>query len=82
MLPDRANNNIAHGTPTTVHHNWIYRRVALPIFALLRMGASPEKLAWSIAFGLLTRWPAGRIAVRAAGGAIAIAGAVFLSRLT
>jgi urease accessory protein len=34
-----------------------------------------------IAFGLLTRWPAGRIAVRAAGGAIAIAGAVFLSRL-
>src|SRR5438094_8632553 len=34
-----------------------------------------------IAFGLLTRWPAGRIAVRAAGGAIALAGAVFLSRL-
>ncbi len=27
-----------------------------------------------IAFGLLARWPAGRIAVRAAGGAIAIAG--------
>lgn len=36
-----------------VHHNWIYRRVALPIFALLRMGATPEKLAWSIAVGLL-----------------------------
>ena len=36
-----------------VHHNWIYRRVALPILALLRMGASPEKLAWSIAVGLL-----------------------------
>jgi urease accessory protein len=34
-----------------------------------------------IAFGLLTRWPAGRIAVRTAGGAIAITGAVFLSRL-
>ena len=34
-----------------------------------------------IAFGLLARWPAGRIAVRAAGGAIALAGAVFLSRL-
>jgi urease accessory protein len=34
-----------------------------------------------IAFGLLTRWSAGRLAVRAAGGAIAIAGAVFLSRL-
>src|SRR5882672_436978 len=34
-----------------------------------------------IAFGLLARWPAGRVAVRAAGGAIALAGAVFLSRL-
>jgi urease accessory protein len=34
-----------------------------------------------IAFGLLTRWPVGRMAVRATGGAIAVAGAVFLSRL-
>ncbi len=34
-----------------------------------------------IAFGLLTRWPAGRLAVRAAGGAIALAGIVFLSRM-
>jgi urease accessory protein len=34
-----------------------------------------------IAFGLLTRWPAGRIAVRAAGAAIAVAGLVFVSRL-
>src|SRR5258705_358719 len=34
-----------------------------------------------IAFGLLARWPAGRIAVRAAGGAIALAGIMFLSRL-
>jgi urease accessory protein len=34
-----------------------------------------------IGIGLLARWPAGRIAVRAAGGAIALAGAVFLSRL-
>jgi uncharacterized protein (DUF2062 family) len=46
-----------HPTPTQTHdpthHNWIYRRVALPILALLRMGASPEKLAWSIAAGLL-----------------------------
>jgi len=33
--------------------------------------------ASGIAFGLLTRWPAGRIAVRAAGGAIAAAGVVF-----
>jgi urease accessory protein len=34
-----------------------------------------------IAFGQLTRWPAGRIAVRAAGGAIAFAGVFFLSRM-
>ena len=34
-----------------------------------------------IAFGLLARWPAGRIAVRAAGGVIALAGVVFLVRL-
>jgi len=33
-----------------------------------------------IAFGLIARWPAGRIAVRAAGGAIALAGVAFLSR--
>ncbi len=32
-----------------------------------------------VAFGLLARWPAGRIAVRAAGGAIALAGVAFLS---
>ena len=38
---------------TAIQHNWIYRRVALPVFALLRMGATPEKLAWSIAVGLL-----------------------------
>jgi urease accessory protein len=31
-----------------------------------------------IAFGLLARWPRGRIAVRAAGGVIALAGIVFL----
>jgi urease accessory protein len=34
-----------------------------------------------IAFGLLAQWPAGRIAVRAAGSLIAIAGLVFLGRL-
>lgn len=32
-----------------------------------------------ITFGLLARWPAGRIAVRAAGGAIALAGLAFVS---
>jgi len=34
-----------------------------------------------IAFGLLARWPMGRIAVRTAGGVIAIAGLMFLGRL-
>jgi urease accessory protein len=34
-----------------------------------------------IAFGLLARWPAGRIAVQTAGGAIALAGVVFLAGL-
>jgi uncharacterized protein (DUF2062 family) len=33
------------------HHNWIYRRIVLPILALLRMGATPQRLAWSIAVG-------------------------------
>ncbi|MGD0446311.1 MAG: DUF2062 domain-containing protein [Edaphobacter sp.] len=48
--PNRNNPTQGHAP---VHHNWLYRRVALPILALLRMGASPEKLAWSIAAGLL-----------------------------
>jgi urease accessory protein len=34
-----------------------------------------------IAFGLLARWPAGRLAVRAAGCIIALAGLAFLGRL-
>ena len=34
-----------------------------------------------IAFGLLTRWPAGRLAVRAAGGAIAATGVAYLGGL-
>jgi urease accessory protein len=34
-----------------------------------------------IAFGLLARWPAGKIAVRTGGALIACAGAIFLSRL-
>jgi urease accessory protein len=34
-----------------------------------------------IGFGLLARWPSGALAVRAAGAIIALAGAVFLSRL-
>jgi uncharacterized protein (DUF2062 family) len=50
---DDADRNHPNQTPAQVHHNWLYRRVALPVLALLRMGASPEKLAWSIAIGLL-----------------------------
>jgi urease accessory protein len=34
-----------------------------------------------IAFGLLARWPAGRLVVRGAGGAIALAGLAYLSGL-
>lgn len=40
-----------HSPP--VHHNWFYRRGVLPILALLRMGATPRSLAWSIAAGLV-----------------------------
>jgi uncharacterized protein (DUF2062 family) len=36
-----------------VHHNWIYRRCVLPILGLLRMGATPQTLAWSIAVGMM-----------------------------
>ena len=53
VQPNEPNRIHPNQTPTPVHHNWLYRRVALPVFALLRMGASPEKLAWSIAAGLL-----------------------------
>jgi urease accessory protein len=35
-----------------------------------------------IAFGLFARWPRGRVAVRAAGGAIALAGIVFLFQVS
>jgi urease accessory protein len=35
-----------------------------------------------IAFGLLAHWPTGRMAVRAAGGVITLAGAVFLLGMT
>jgi len=33
------------------HHNWFYRRAVLPVLALLRMSATPQRLAWSIALG-------------------------------
>jgi hypothetical protein len=53
VQPDEPNRIHAHQTVVPIHHNWLYRRVVLPVLALLRMGASPEKLAWSIAAGLL-----------------------------
>jgi uncharacterized protein (DUF2062 family) len=34
-------------------HPFLYRSIVLPVLALLRMGASPQKLAWSIALGLV-----------------------------
>lgn len=37
----------------TPRHLWVYRRAVLPILALLRMGATPRMLAWSIACGLM-----------------------------
>ena len=53
MTPSDVNPASIQSGPSPLHHNWLYRRIALPIFALLRMGASPRKLAWSIAVGLL-----------------------------
>jgi uncharacterized protein (DUF2062 family) len=53
VQPTESNLNARSEVFAPVHHNWFYRRVALPILALLRMGASPKKLAWSIAVGLL-----------------------------
>ena len=38
---------------TPVCQSWIYRQAILPLLALLRLGASPERLAWSVAAGLL-----------------------------
>ncbi len=38
---------------TEHRHPFLYRSIVLPVLALLRMGASPQKLAWSIALGLV-----------------------------
>jgi uncharacterized protein (DUF2062 family) len=53
VKPNQPNLTATQRSTNPIHHNWAYRRIALPILALLRMGASPEKLAWSIAIGLL-----------------------------
>lgn len=47
VYPESVQDTLA---PT--RHNWIYRRGVLPIVALLRMGATPRGLAWSIAVGV------------------------------
>lgn len=39
--------------PERVPHSMVYRRAILPVLALLRMGADPRRLAWSIALGLV-----------------------------
>lgn len=44
---------VVHAPGEPPHHSWIYRRLVLPILALLRMGATPQRLAWSIAVGLV-----------------------------
>jgi uncharacterized protein (DUF2062 family) len=36
----------------TAHHTLVYRKIVLPLLALLRMGTTPEKLAWSLAVGI------------------------------
>jgi len=32
--------------------SWVWRKVFLPVLGLLRMGVTPERLAWSIAIGV------------------------------
>lgn len=53
MLPSAAHTEPIEQPPPLHHHNWLYRQIVLPILALLRMGATPEKLAWSLATGLI-----------------------------
>ena len=50
-IPPNLNTSSQNRAP--IHRNWLYRHIALPILALLRMGATPEKLAWSLATGIL-----------------------------
>lgn len=62
----------AHGTELPEAANAIAYSVGFVIATgMLHLGG--------IAFGLLVRWPQGRIAVRAAGGVIALVGVAFLT---
>ena len=50
---DTDNTSLTEVTPKAdIRHGWVYRRVILPVLTLLRMGASPRQLAWSIAAGM------------------------------
>lgn len=51
MSDDQRSSREVTSQQDTVYHGWFYRRLALPILALLSNGASPEQLAWSIAVG-------------------------------
>lgn len=48
---------LADSEPATADHQpshgWLFRRTVLPVLALLRLGSSPERLAWSLAAGAL-----------------------------
>jgi uncharacterized protein (DUF2062 family) len=45
--------NQPHPVNILAKDGWLYRRVVMPRVVLLRMGATPERLAWSLAVGLL-----------------------------
>ena len=54
MIHDPPNHDIVCAdTAPIVQHSWIYRQMVLPVLGLLRRGTSPEKLAWSLALGIL-----------------------------
>jgi uncharacterized protein (DUF2062 family) len=51
---DTDNTSLTEVTPEAdLRHGWLYRRMVLPVLELLRMGASPQQLAWSIAAGFV-----------------------------
>lgn len=53
MMQNPSSSDLSPPQSSPPRHGWIYNRLALPILALLRRGASPQKLAWSLAAGLL-----------------------------
>jgi len=51
---DTNNTSLTEVAPkANIHHGRLSRRVILPVLVLLRMGASPRRLAWSIAVGFV-----------------------------